>query len=184
MRIILSSLASAGFLVIGGNTLAAEAPITMSDCVQIADDDERLACFDELAKEPAPVVATTPPQIKETPVQKERRLFGLRMPQRPQTEENYGLRQPPEPVVREVTEISAGVTRITFSKTNPTQDKIASRIVLDNGQVWRQLDSDTRHLRPLQDNIQYTALIERGALGSFRMKIEPMGRTIKVRRLK
>ncbi|MCI5045225.1 MAG: hypothetical protein MRY72_11055 [Aquisalinus sp.] len=187
MRIILSSLASAGFLALGGNVLAAEAPKTISDCVEIADNDDRLACFDELAREPNsnPTLSSTiTPERAETPAQKERRLFGLRMPQRPQTEENYGLRQPSQPALKEVSTITASVLNVTFSKANPTRDKIASSITLDNGQVWQQVDGDRRYLRKLRDGVQYTAIIERAALGSYRMKIEPMGQIIRVRRIK
>ncbi len=188
MRIILSSLASAGFLVIGGNTLAAEAPKTMSDCVQIADDDKRLACFDELAKEPAAAKPSLMPEentvLPETTVQKERRLFGLSFSRRPQSEEEYGLQQPSPPARIEVSEISANIRTISFSSTSPSRNKPANSIVLDNGQIWRQLDSDTRYLRPLKEGVTYTATIKRGAVGSFRMTVEPTGQTIRVRRIK
>ena len=59
-----------------------------------------------------------------------------------------------------------------------------ARITLADGQVWQQLSSDSNKLR-VRDRDEaagMTATIKRAALGSHRMKVEPQGRTIRVRR--
>ena len=52
-------------------------------------------------------------------------------------------------------------------------------ITLDNGQVWRQNDSVRVHWDS-GDQVQ----VERGALGSFFMRLEDGGRKIRVKRIK
>ncbi|WP_193164707.1 hypothetical protein [Microbulbifer hainanensis] len=52
-------------------------------------------------------------------------------------------------------------------------------ITLDNGQVWRQNDSVRVHWDSGEQ-----VLVERGAFGSFFMKLESGGRKIRVKRIK
>ena len=55
--------------------------------------------------------------------------------------------------------------------------------VLDNGQVWRQLDSDgSAVLDPPARGFKVT--IERGAFGSYNLTIEGRGGLVKVTRLR
>lgn len=56
--------------------------------------------------------------------------------------------------------------------------------VLDNGQVWRQLNSDdeTLHL-PKSDKV-FTVKVKKGALGNYLMTVNELKRTIRVKRIK
>ena len=185
MRIILSSLASCSILLLGAS-YSAEAPKTMSDCIQISNDDERLACFDELAKQPNldGDNLTNSPTAKsiETPIQREKRFFGFNFSrENPDTEEDFGRRAPP---IREVKEVSSEIVDVKFRAKDPAGYKLrAYRIELANGQIWEQTETDRYSLRKFRDEVTYQATVRRGALDSFLMEIEPMGRTIRVRRV-
>ncbi|MEE4210559.1 MAG: hypothetical protein V2I43_15000 [Parvularcula sp.] len=52
---------------------------------------------------------------------------------------------------------------------------------LSNGQIWEQLSSDSVKLPPQRVDRMQTATIKRGALGSRKMKLEPLGKTVRVR---
>ena len=67
------------------------------------------------------------------------------------------------------------IERITFS---PLRRAI---ITLENGQVWRQLDSDSVRL-PRRIDISGGASIRRAALGSYMLRVDGHGRWIRVRR--
>ena len=73
-------------------------------------------------------------------------------------------------------QFEASVSDIAFA---PRGEAI---VTLADGQVWRQLSSDDRSLRERDAERAERAVIKRGALGSYRMTIEPSGRTIRVRR--
>lgn len=55
-------------------------------------------------------------------------------------------------------------------------------IVLENGQVWRQIDGDTQQLN-LSRDASYTAEISSGFLSGYELHIPEERRTIRVRRL-
>lgn len=57
-------------------------------------------------------------------------------------------------------------------------------VTLSDGQVWRQLNSDSVTISRGRAKRAESATIKRGALGSYRMTIEPSGRTIRVKRLR
>jgi hypothetical protein len=51
---------------------------------------------------------------------------------------------------------------------------------MENGQVWRQIDSDRVRMPRNTDNL--TAEVRRGAMGSYLLRIDGAGRAIRVRR--
>lgn len=55
---------------------------------------------------------------------------------------------------------------------------------LDNGQVWRQLSGDTATAHFTGTKKLYTAVVKRGPLNNYRMKINELGRWYRVRRIK
>lgn len=73
----------------------------------------------------------------------------------------------------EVEQITASITKIT---KNPRGEKI---LTLDNGQVWRQIDSTSLRLRENQ-----TITIKRGALGSFFIGKETVNKRMRAKRVK
>ena len=56
--------------------------------------------------------------------------------------------------------------------------------VLENGQVWRQLSSDSKTLPLGNSNRLFTVTIKKGAMGNYMMKINEPKQTIRVRRIK
>lgn len=53
---------------------------------------------------------------------------------------------------------------------------------MEDGQVWRETETTPRHQRLAPDR-QYSARIERGRLGGYRMYVEGVRRMIKLERL-
>lgn len=56
-------------------------------------------------------------------------------------------------------------------------------IALDNGQIWRQLDVDSRTVR-LQSEVSYDVEIWRSGFGGYRMKVADNARIMSVERLR
>ena len=65
-----------------------------------------------------------------------------------------------------------------FAKTNTGR----LVIVLQNGQVWRQIEGDTQDLRLSRDD-KLTAEVWNSSLGGYKLRITEAKRTIRVRRL-
>jgi hypothetical protein len=55
--------------------------------------------------------------------------------------------------------------------------------VLDNGQVWRQLNSDDEKLHLPKSDKVFTVTVKKGALGNYIMKVNELKRTIRVKRI-
>lgn len=56
-------------------------------------------------------------------------------------------------------------------------------LALDNGQIWRQLSSDTQRLSA-DDVVGSTAVVREGAISGYRLELLSFGRTIRVERLR
>ena len=56
-------------------------------------------------------------------------------------------------------------------------------VTLENGQVWRQIEGDTRYVRVDLDRNQ-TADISESALGGYRLRLNEIRRTIRVERVR
>lgn len=56
-------------------------------------------------------------------------------------------------------------------------------VFLENGQVWRQIDGDSKKLR-LRKGETYTAEIDKGAFGSFNLAVDGIDGMVKVTRIK
>ncbi len=182
--------------LIASPTMALAQQPDISQCVNITNDAERLACFDTAMKQPTAqtndtdgVVASSSPQnsaalpsVPSQPVseeasqQKERRLFGFSFQSRTKKPEEFGLRQPKEKTIHQ---ISSPIKSVTYRR------KTAYRIELENGQVWEQLGADSNYVKIRENSDRnYSAVIKEAAMGSYKMTVEPMGRTIRVRRIK
>jgi hypothetical protein len=55
-------------------------------------------------------------------------------------------------------------------------------LVLENGQVWRQIEGDRFNLKADPES-PHKVRISRGAIGSFNLKVNDLNRTVKVRRI-
>ena len=143
-------------------------------CSGIKDPGERLKCFDAAA-----------PRAKSALVEQEAKekrgildWFGFGRPRKPVTKPEEFGKPAPVPPGGEITQITATV--IEFA-TTPRGKAV---FILDNGQVWRQLDGDdTRVLEP-DPGTPMKVTIEIGFLENYRLTIEGRRAFIRVRRLK
>jgi hypothetical protein len=92
--------------------------------------------------------------------------------------EDFG--KAPEAVAgpKEISEISATVTE--FAKNAYGK----SIFILDNGQVWRQLDADTTEVSAPRKGGAMKVTIKKAMMGSFSLTVEGRNGIVKVRRIK
>jgi hypothetical protein len=154
---------------------ARDALADLAKCADIGDSAQRLKCFDD-AMPRAKSALAAPAPAPEAPTRSLLDWFGFSRPPPPATKpEEFGK---PAPEQDELKEISSNV--IEFAKTARGK----ALFVLENGQVWRQIDGDgTVVLDPPQGKTM-KVLVERGLLGSYNLTIEGRNGLIKVTRLK
>jgi hypothetical protein len=183
-------------------------------CSGVSDKGQRLACYDSaavrvpgalrappgaaaplsVASAPAPVFASAPASDVPPPVRHVRRsngfldkLFG-----------DGGPNRAPQTTVAEFGSESianGGTHAYPQAMDNDTLDAISGRLAsydlssgflvatLDNGQVWKQVSGEPLgHLTYAAP--QYVATISRGGSGAYVMKINRLGRSLLVRRLR
>ncbi|HEX5863745.1 MAG TPA: hypothetical protein VF014_05725 [Casimicrobiaceae bacterium] len=105
--------------------------------------------------------------------------FGFaRSPKSVTKPEDFGKPAPEPGPGEEMTKMTATV--LEFAK-NPRNKAV---FILDNGQVWRQIDSDSTVVRDPAPGTAMKVTIETGALGSYNLTIESRNALIKVSRLK
>ncbi len=145
----------------------------IAKCAAITESAERLTCYDAAA--PRVKNALTPP----APQAQEKSLlewFGLSRPAKPaQKPEQFGK---PAPEPEGLNEITATV--VEFAKTARGK----AIFILDNGQIWRQLDADSTELPYPPAGAKMKVTIETGWLGSYNLTIEGRNGLIKVSRMK
>ena len=181
----------------------------LTKCADLTDDKARLACYDALAPRVKDALATPPSAVaSNAPPTKEEQeswfgfnidnLFGT-APSQQTTPEKFGADKlpppppppapppgsaeaqaapPPPPEPQELESITAGVTEYAFT---PFGKFI---VILDNGQVWRQLegDADKAHFEKNAKDNKVT--ISRGFIGSYNLKINDSEKVYKVTRVK
>lgn len=156
-------------------------------CADIAAAADRLKCFDEaavgaktvLAAQPAPAsMQQAAAQSGQKPVEEEGGVLGWFGLSRPVTKpEEFG--KPPVPTgPQEIQEISAGVLELAKNTYG------RSLFVLDNGQVWKQVDGDTFEVKDPRKGELLKVTIETAFMGSYTLRIEGRTGIIKVRRVK
>lgn len=147
----------------------------MTRCADIAESSERLKCFDAAVPRAKSALAEPVQPAKDKGGIFD--WFGFARPQTVRKPEDFGKQaQQPEP--GEITEVTATV--LEFAKT------VRGRAVfiLENGQVWRQLDADITQVRDPSPDEKMKVRIEIGAIGSYNLMIEGRNGLIKVMRLK
>lgn len=162
--------------LLAGNVFSANAKElvqALQECKELANAENRLACFDSIqvpakaikkvitAKEREVVkeieVAPTPKQATEV---KTVRVI---------KKEDFGLKN----IIKEPEYITLLVDKI---KKNPYGD---ITVYLQEGQVWKQIDGRALRLKK-NDKV----IIKKGALNSFQMMKEGGSRLVKVKRIK
>ena len=148
----------------------------IAKCADIAEPSERLKCFD--AAVPSAKSALAAPAQK-APEKSLLEWFGFARPPKPVTKpDDFGKPAPEPGPGEEITEINATV--LEFAK-NPRGKSV---FILDNGQVWRQLDADGTEVRDPAPDTKMKVTVETGVLGSYNLTIEGRNGLIKVSRLK
>ncbi len=159
----------------------------VAKCSDIPAAADRLQCYDAAAQTaktamsaPVPVAAAQPAQTGQAGQGEEEgggvlSWFGL---ERPVTKtEDFG--KPPVPTgPKEIKQISAGV--VEFARNAYGR----SIFILDNGQVWKQIDGDQTEVRDPSKSETMKVLIETGMFGSYTLKVEGRTGIVKVRRVK
>jgi len=154
---------------------ARDALAEVARCADIADAADRLKCFDAAMARVKSALASPEP---EAPSKSLLEWFGFSRPPKPVTKpEDFG-KPPAEPAPGELNEIASPV--LEFAKT--ARGKAV--FILENGQVWRQLDSDTATVLDPALGTKMTVKIERGFLGSYNLTIDGRNILVKVNRLK
>jgi len=153
----------------------------VAKCADIAAAADRLKCFDAAVPH-AQAALATPAPVQTTQTEGEGGgvlgWFGF---ERPVTKtEDFG--KPPAPPKadgpKEITSLAANVSE--FGRTPSGR----ALFILDNGQVWRQIDGDTTDVGDPSSNEQMKIAIEKAFFGSYALKIEGRTGLIKVRRVK
>ena len=158
-------------------------------CRDITDDLQRLACLDAAAE----TLSVTRIIREEAIVEKkreEKENFGLagrdddddeRVADVTETPEEFGgeylsdaRKEREDKRLKSITGKVAEVRVNQFGKVTLT---------LENGQVWRQLDSDNKRLYFSDDDKLYTAKVKRSLFGNYMLTVNEMKRTIRVRRI-
>lgn len=164
---------------------ARDALAEIAKCSDIPAAADRLQCYDAAAQGAKTAMSTPPPaaerQASAQPGQEEEEgggvlsWFGL---ERPVTKtEDFG--KPPVPTgPKEIKEISASV--IEFAKNAYGR----SIFILDNGQVWKQIDGDQMEVRDPSKNETMKVSIETGMFGSYSLRVSGRTGIVKVRRVK
>lgn len=149
--------------------LAQDLGRALIECRDISDDSNRLACFDNLAnglESGAQVVAEAPAPVLSP-------------------EEQFGVEDLAE--TKEKKKKESGALK---SLTAPVVDigrngRGKYVVILENGQIWRQLSADTGRLRiPSSGAEGLSVEIKRRSLGAHSLYLNGENRGIKVERIK
>jgi hypothetical protein len=140
-------------------------------CAGIGDSSARLKCFDTAAPRANSALDAQPAKEARDRVDG----FGFARPPEAVTRaEDFG--KPPSPP--EITQITATVLELARTARG------RSIFVLDNGQVWRQLDGDDTDVLDPRPGKAMKVAIATGLLGGYNLTIEGRNALIRVRRLK
>jgi hypothetical protein len=152
----------------------------IAKCADIAAAAERLQCYDSAAATAKSVLAA-PQQQSAAESEEEGGVlawFGLASKKPITKSEDFG--KAPEEVAgpKEISEISATVTE--FAKNAYGK----SIFILDNGQIWKQIDGDTSEVEAPRKGGTMKVTIEKAMMGSFSLTVEGRNGLVKVRRIK
>jgi len=167
------------------------------DCANIADATQRLACFDAAVTAAREARKAAIVAADATPPDAERRetggfsVFGVQL----FGSETVVAANPSEfgreRLEREEAEVAkqeapAPLDEVLFAKpVDITYDALGRfMVVLDNGQIWRQIEGDSTTSRFKRNAAENEIRIERGSLGSYNLFINDLNRSVKVRRIK
>lgn len=173
---VLALIITAG---IAGPAGAQDLGSALLDCRAIEDSRDRLACYDNVAG----ALSQGRMETSAAPVTRERQAAAP-APAAPvlTAEESFGRDDLPE-VRKEENEkklkmITANVVEIGRNNRGKYV------VILDNGQIWRQINADTNRLRVPKDAEGLVAEVKRKMLGAHDLSLNTGNRTIRVERIK
>ena len=170
---LILSLFTASLAHAQGSPSAQDALTEVAKCVDVGDPGERLKCYDKAASLAKSALAAAP-KVEDKKSWLD--WFGFSKPAAPKTAEEFGKPTPP-PGPEEVNKVTSNV--LEFAKTSRGE----AVFILENGQIWRQLQGDTTVFRePFPSPAKAT--IETGFLGSYNLTLEGRNAMMKVMRLK
>ncbi|MCO7201576.1 MULTISPECIES: hypothetical protein [Pseudoalteromonas] len=156
---------------LGFSSLCAAEPINtqaLQACTLIENDFKRLMCYDNvIANKPITEIHSS-----KAPVSKDKIKTARNEKKAELKEDGFGLEHKVKAASEEIEEITAKLVKTT------TQGRDKMVFTLDNGQVWRQVSSETFFA-----NEGDTLIIERASFGSFLMKKAGSNRTTRVKRV-
>ena len=150
-----------------GDALLAE----IARCAGIGDSSARLQCFDSAA------LRTDSARAVRQAEEPRDRVEGPERSGPPQTvtrTEDFG-KPPPPPKITQITATVLELARTARGR---------ALFILDNGQVWRQLDGDDTDVQDPQPGKPIKIAIGRGLIGTYSLTIEGRNGLIRVRRVK
>ncbi|PHI36015.1 hypothetical protein CBQ28_16215 [Pseudoalteromonas sp. GCY] len=156
---------------LGFSSLCAAEPINtqaLQACTLIENDFKRLMCYDNVIAN-KPITET---HSSKAPVNKDQINTARNEKKVELKEDGFGLEHKVKAASEEIEEITAKLVKTT------TQGRDKMVFTLDNGQVWRQVSSETFFA-----NEGDTLIIERASFGSFLMKKAGSNRTTRVKRV-
>ena len=153
---------------------ARDALTDIMKCADIVESAKRLECFDAATTRARSALAAPPPAAKEKSFMD---YFGFAKSMPVTKPEDFG-KSAPEPDPAEVTQVSSDV--LEFAKT--ARGKAV--FILENGQVWRQIDGDTTDVYAPAPGTRMKVVIEVGFLNSYNLTVVGRKGLIKVARLK
>jgi hypothetical protein len=153
---------------------------SLFNCRKIKDIEERVACYDSIVDSMFPLAETTSASSREPEVTVNNTALPGSLPRTSPSSENLFGKSTVESkkIVEESLEIE-GISQLEAIVTSVTKNTYRKlTISLDNGQVWRQLDSEPL---PLKEG---EAIIIRSArLGSYLLEKASGSGSIRVNRL-
>jgi hypothetical protein len=187
MHVRLTILTAAVFGLSAVPAAAAEPEATFQElqkCSGVQEPAQRLACYDSLMPRVRAALAAGPGDLSRDD---QTTLFGLNLDifgsSQARTPEQFGANDLParpdssvQGSARPIESITANVTEFA---TTPTGKFI---VFLDNGQVWRQQQSDTGNARFKSSGNVVT--ISYGMLGSYTLQLNGSNKVFKVNRVK
>ena len=136
----------------------------MTGCRQIEDIVERVACYDKIVDSHYPMDTSDSVETSAPTVPSAQSLFGTNDAEAKRIVET-------SLAIEQLTQIEAMVTDVRKSASKKLT------VTLDNGQVWRQLDS-----HPMRIKSGETVIVRKASFGSFLMEKQSGSRSMRVKR--
>ena len=162
----------------------------MDQCAAVADKDQRLACFDQLAPQVKAAIAEAPMAGPPT-AEQQRSWFGFDFgnlfgtaPKQQATSEQFGSENLPPPPPKEGEAPPPGpIDSITSNVRDYAYNPFGKFVVfLEGGEVWQQIQGDPEHA--MFSKSGNSVVISRGLMGSYNLQIDGSNKVYKVKRIK